>query len=277
MENNIDSHRIEVLDQQLKPTDNLASFAYTNALLRLLAHINYPIIHFWTLEDTLILGLADQRLPYLKDALNFLEQQSYHYFIRNSGGLAVISNAGILNVSIFLPQVNTTMSIDESYQEMTDLINAAFPELNLNALEIDHSYCPGKFDLSVNGQKIGGMSQRRNQNGVVIMLYLSITGNQPARGELVANFYAHGLQTAENKWNFPDVWPQTMTNIDDLLNQPLTVAAAKQRILAVLKKQSINIGTQALQQSMQQPEFQTFLEYETIQMQQRQTKLKGDD
>ncbi|WP_439646529.1 hypothetical protein [Paucilactobacillus hokkaidonensis] len=109
------------------------------------------------------------------------------------------------------------------------------------------------------------------------MLYLSITGNQPARGELVANFYAHGLQTAENKWNFPDVWPQTMTNIDDLLNQPLTVAAAKQRILAVLKKQSINIGTQALQQSMQQPEFQTFLEYETIQMQQRQTKLKGDD
>lgn len=153
MENNIDSHRIEVLDQQLKPTDNLASFAYTNALLRLLAHINYPIIHFWTLEDTLILGLADQRLPYLKDALNFLEQQSYHYFIRNSGGLAVISNAGILNVSIFLPQVNTTMSIDESYQEMTDLINAAFPELNLNALEIDHSYCPGKFDLSVNGQK----------------------------------------------------------------------------------------------------------------------------
>ncbi|WP_137597987.1 lipoate--protein ligase family protein [Paucilactobacillus kaifaensis] len=275
MQNKINYHHIEILDQQLKPNNNLASFAYTNALLRLLAHIDYPIVHFWTLEDTLILGLADQRLPYLSDALNELSQQQYHYFIRNSGGLAVISNAGILNVSLFLPQVNAKITIDESYQEMTDLINAAFPELDINAFEIEHSYCPGKFDLSVNGQKIGGMSQRRNQNGVVIMLYLSVSGDQSARGKLVADFYAHGLKQAENKWNFPDVWPQTMVDLDDLLNQPLSVSAAKTRILAVLKRQDITTGTLDLQQKMQQPEFQTFLDYETSQMQQRQDKLKG--
>lgn len=275
MQNQINYHHIEILDQQLKPTDNLASFAYTNALLRLLAHLSYPVIHFWTLEDTLILGLADQRLPYLSAALAEVQRQKYHYFIRNSGGLAVISNAGILNVSLFFPQVNTNISIDESYQEMTDLINAAFPELDISAFEIEHSYCPGKFDLSVNGQKIGGMSQRRNQNGVVIMLYLSITGDQAARGRLVADFYAHGLKQAENRWNFPDVWPQTMVNLDDLLNQPLSVAAAKTRILTVLKHQDIVTGALDLQQKMQQPEFQTFLEYETNQMQQRQDKLKG--
>lgn len=275
MKNTIDYHHIEVLDQHFQPTDNVASFAYTNALLRLLAHIDYPIIHFWTLEQTLILGLADQRLPHLATALAGLQRANYHYFIRNSGGLAVISNEGILNVSLFLPQVNEAISVDESYQEMTDLINDAFPELNLNAFEIEHSYCPGKFDLSVNGQKIGGMSQRRNQNGVVIMLYLSITGDQNARGQLVANFYQHGLQDDENKWNFPEVWPETMVNLEDLLNQPLSVTAAKNRILTVLKKQNIVTGSLTLQQTMQQPEFQTYLDYETGQMHQRQTKLKG--
>lgn len=275
MQNKINYQHIEILDQQFMPNDNLASFSYTNALLRLLAHINYPIIHFWTLEDTLILGLADQRLPYLSAALHALNQQHYHYFIRNSGGLAVISNAGVLNVSLFFPQVSPAISIDASYQEMMDLINAAFPELDINAFEIEHSYCPGKFDLSVNGQKIGGMSQRRNQKGVVVMLYLSVTGNQTARGQLVADFYARGLKDAENKWNFPDVWPQTMVNLADLLAQPLSVATAKTRILTVLKRQAIVIDSLDLQQKMVQPEFQTFLNYETNQMQQRQDKLKG--
>ena len=51
---------ISIVDQKLKPAHNLDSFAYTNALLTKLSET--PILHFWMLQDTLILGMTDQRL-----------------------------------------------------------------------------------------------------------------------------------------------------------------------------------------------------------------------
>ena len=38
--------------QPLTPADNLSSFIYTNALLRSANELKYPLLHFWTLEDT---------------------------------------------------------------------------------------------------------------------------------------------------------------------------------------------------------------------------------
>ena len=113
------------------------------------------------------------------------------------------------------------------------MVAAAFPELTIATGEITHSYCPGSFDLSVNQQKIGGISQRRNANGVVVMLYLSVNGNQLTRGELIRDFYSRGLQGVDNKWHFPDIWPTAMTTLADLLHQSLTVADTKQRLLNV--------------------------------------------
>lgn len=230
-------------DQALTVKNNLSSFVYTNALLDHSADFNVNLIHFWSLTDTVILGLKDQRLPHLQDALAFLKQRGFHYFMRNSGGLAVVSDTGVLNFSIFLPWhlVGRELKIDEAYQVMTDIISQAFPELTIETGEIKHSYCPGTFDISVNGQKIGGMAQRRNKNGAVVMLYLSVCGNQTSRGELIRDFYSHGLQNEENKWHFPDVWPTAMTTVEELLHQPLTMQDAKQRLAGVFTNQQADI------------------------------------
>lgn len=232
-----------ILNQTLHPHNNLTSFVYTNALLDHSADLSVPLLHFWTLTDTVILGLKDQRLPHLQDAEDFLDQHDYHFFMRNSGGLAVVSDSGVLNCSLFLPW-NVTgheLQIDQAYQIMFDLISAAFPELKIETGEITHSYCPGTFDVSVNGQKIGGMAQRRNKNGVVVMLYLSVNGNQTTRGELIRDFYSHGLQAENNKWHFPDVWPTAMTTVAELLSKPISIAEAQQRIGAVFTNHSGDI------------------------------------
>ena len=100
---NISNQHVEIFDQPLKPANNLSSFTYTNAILRASDQLPSPVLHFWTLEDTVILGLKDQRLPHLSTALNYLSNKGLHYFIRNSGGLVVASDSGILNFSIFLP------------------------------------------------------------------------------------------------------------------------------------------------------------------------------
>lgn len=235
---------IAVLNQPLVPHNNLSSFIYTNALLDHSNDLPVPLLHFWTLEDTVICGLKDQRLPHLTEAEQFLHAHHYHYFLRNSGGLAVVSDAGVLNCSLFLPWhiIGHELAIDQAYQIMYELISNAFPELSIATGEITHSYCPGSFDLSVNGQKIGGMAQRRNQAGVVVMLYLSVNGNQTARGELIRDFYTNGLQQVTNQWHFPDVWPSAMVTIADLLQQPLSMGEAKQRITNIFKQHQANIN-----------------------------------
>lgn len=257
--------------QPLLPQNNIISFIYTNAILRSSKALSAPLLHFWTLEDTVILGLKDQRLPHLATGLTLLRQRGYHYFLRNSGGLAVVSNNGILNCSLFFPWhlEEHQLTIDEAYQRMITVIQAAFPELKIETGEVTHSYCPGSFDVQVNGQKIGGISQRRNMDGVVVMLYLSITGDQLSRGKLIRDFYAAGLQDTPNKWHFPDVWPAEMTNLADLLGQPLTVATAQERLRGVFNLSD----SQAFQQFTWQPQFIKYLNDERIAISKLQERL----
>lgn len=272
---NILNQHVETFNQPLKPVNNLSSFTYTNAILQDSELLSSPVLHFWTLEDTIILGLKDQRLPHLVSALNYLSAKGLHYFIRNSGGLAVASDSGILNFSIFIPWhvIGGELKIEEAYQVMTDVVSAAFPELTIKTGEITHSYCPGTFDLSVNGQKIGGMSQRRNKSGVVVMLYLSVNGPQMLRGEIIRDFYTKGLQDEENKWQFPDIWPTSMTTLEELLGKPLTLEDASQRLLNLFNDR----GQQQLQQTMWSQTFTQYLAQELSTITRLQERLQGEE
>ncbi|MBB1062205.1 biotin/lipoate A/B protein ligase family protein [Limosilactobacillus fastidiosus] len=272
---NIANQHVEIFCQPLKPENNLSSFTYTNALLQVSEQLISPVLHFWTLENTVILGLKDQRIPHLPTALNYLSAKGIHYFIRNSGGLAVASDSGILNFSIFLPWhiIGRELKIDEAYQVMTDVVSVAFPEITVKTGEITHSYCPGTFDLSVNGQKIGGMSQRRNKSGVVIMLYLSINGPQTLRGEIIRNFYSKGLQEEENRWHFPDIWPTAMTTIEELIGGSLSLNDAKQRLLNVF----IDRGNQQLRQVMWSDNFIQYLGQESTTINRLQERLQREE
>lgn len=261
--------------QPLPPADNLSSFIYTNALLQSANQLAHPLLHFWTLQDTVILGLKDQRLPHLSSALRLLNHRGYHYFMRNSGGLAVVSDDGILNLSIFYPWhlEDHELTIDQAYQNMVDLIKAAFPTLSVATGEITHSYCPGSFDISVNGQKIGGISQRRNKLGVVVMLYLSVCGNQQDRGILIRDFYDEGLQQESNKWHFPDVWPGAMTTVAKVTDTPLTVSDVIKKI-----QTAANISdSTSLNSIMWSPDFITLLDKELTSMIKLQERLKKED
>lgn len=266
------TNQLNILDQYFKPADNLQAFAYTNALLNTLPLINSPILHFWMLDQTLILGMKDQRLPNLTTDLQRLTTNHYHYFVRNSGGLAVISDQGVLNVSLFLPAKEQPLAVDNAYRQMTGLVQRAFPAIDIVAQEVQHSYCPGKFDLAVNSIKVGGMSQRRNQHGTVVMLYLSVNGNQQQRGQLVKDFYQAGLLNHENQWGFPDVWPESMTTLSQLVNHEITVNAAK---LAITNALTETFSRQAvdLAPRLQTPEFGAHLNHELANMTRRQSKL----
>ncbi|XKL57775.1 hypothetical protein V4M49_11190 [Levilactobacillus brevis] len=62
------------------------AFGYTNALLDLVAELKQPILHFWTMQPTVIMGLKDKRLPDLTAAIKAIQRHGYDYVLRNSGG-----------------------------------------------------------------------------------------------------------------------------------------------------------------------------------------------
>ena len=264
---------VQLLDTPLSRQDQLASFGLTNSLLTVTETTQQALLHFWTLPPTLILGLKDKHLPDLSAALQSITKNGYDYFLRNSGGLCVVSDGGILNVSLFLPQAQTRLPIDAAYEIMKSLISRAFPQLTIASYEITHSYCPGDFDLSVDGRKFAGISQRRTPGGLVVMAYISVTGDQQFRGALVRDFYQIGLAGQPNQWDFPVVWPESMANLDTLLAQPLTIATAKKAILEALVANDVTLDSKTLPAMIKTESFNHQYQNELQRMVKRQRAL----
>lgn len=217
-----------ILTQHFEKSAGPRAFAHANSLLALSRERQQPIIHFWTLADNVILGMMDTKLPDYPQAVATLDAAHYAHFVRNAGGLGIVANAGVLNVSFYLPNMADQLSINAAYALMHQLFSAAFAAypVTIDHFEVTHSYCPGEYDLSIHGRKFAGIAQRRAKNGIAVFLYASITGNQQARGELMHSFYTAGQAHRQSRWSFPKVIPDTMANLADLLNAPLTVATA---------------------------------------------------
>lgn len=229
-------------------------FALTDAFIQQTVATQQPILHFWSTNPLVILGMMDTKLPDFEPALSVLKEAQHGYVVRNSGGLAVVSDPGVLNLSLVFPEEDQRISINEGYRRMHYLIEQTFSVYGktIDAIEIPDSYCPGEYDLSIDGRKIAGISQRRIKGGVAIMIYLSVNGDQTKRGELIRSFYQTGLAGKETKWSFPDVRPDSMTTLEEAFNTSFSVTQVKHSIALTLQNLTIQLGTGMYTESIHQ-------------------------
>lgn len=217
----------------------LDPFADTGAILHFVSEEKIAVAHFWTTPKTVILGLQDQRLKNLAGGLDLLDDKKYIYYLRNSGGLGVVTDPDILNFTLFLPHKDN-ISIDAAYEKMYQIMKTAFSE-RIQTGEVKRSYCPGSFDLSIDNKKIAGISQRRSADAVAIMAYISITGDQKERSQLMKDFYEISNYPVHPKISFPNIDIHCMENLDILTQQKLTVPIAKEKILLALNNNDYSI------------------------------------
>lgn len=187
-----------------------------------------PVVRTWVHYNTVVLGIQDTKLPHLRDAVSFLKTQKYNVIVRNSGGLAVVLDDGVLNISLIFPETTKAIDINQGYEAMWQLIQAMFSDYSkaIEAREIVGSYCPGSYDLSIAGKKFAGISQRRVRGGVAVQIYLCINGSGSARAELIRRFYELGLKGETTKFAYPTIVPSTMASLSELLNEELTISSA---------------------------------------------------
>ncbi|HZH62488.1 MAG TPA: lipoate--protein ligase family protein [Metabacillus sp.] len=194
----------------------------------------------WVHHQTIVLGIQDTKLPFLDEGIQFLKDQGYPVIVRNSGGLAVVLDKDVLNISLIFPESEKGIDIDRGYDAMLDLIKHMLKDYgaNIEAREIVGSYCPGSYDLSINGKKFAGISQRRLRGGVAVQIYLCVTGSGEERADLIRQFYEISLKKEQTKFVFPTIKPETMSSLSDLLGVDLTVEKLLYQLLVTLKEHS---------------------------------------
>lgn len=204
----------------------LESFAADDTLCHLVGQGQSPAtIRTWVHDQSVVLGIQDHRLPHIQEGMALLKKRGFEPIIRNSGGLAVVLDPGVLNISLVLSEREEKIDINTGYEIMVTLIKRLFPQVadKIEAYEIVGSYCPGSYDLSIAGKKFAGISQRRLRQGIAIQIYLCIEGSGVERAMLVRDFYEVSLQGEKTKFQYPIIKPEVMASLNELLDESLTV------------------------------------------------------
>ncbi|MDP4551497.1 lipoate--protein ligase family protein [Alkalihalobacillus macyae] len=229
-----------VIDQStLGPSfDALQSFAMDDTLCNSAGSGDSPpIMRSWVHHNTIVLGIQDTRLPYFDEGVHYLKQQGYRVIVRNSGGLAVVLDAGVLNLSLVFAEKQQQIDIDTGYDAMVDFVEHILAPYNVTIedREIVGSYCPGRYDLSIDGRKFAGISQRRLRGGVAVQVYLCVDGSGSERAKVIQEFYHRAVQGEPTKFTYPEIVPETMASLSELIGEDLTAGDLMMQTLKTLK------------------------------------------
>lgn len=227
---------VRLIDHRLDEFKVWESFAVDDALAESIhQEKSGPVVRVWTHPKSVVLGIADSRVPYLFEAAEWLLSQGYQPIVRNSGGLAVVLDEGVLNISLLLNDQGS-MGIHESYRKMVRFVKALLADWTdeIEAYEIATSYCPGDYDLSIDGKKFAGISQRRIRNGIAIQIYLSVSADHGARAQVIREFYQIGVRGEETRFDYPLVDPGVMESLETILGLPITVDEIVQKLREIL-------------------------------------------
>lgn len=211
-------YRLGVIKHCIPSRDKYRPFAIDDTIMQAMGRSQFPydvLLHFWPTEPLVILGMQDTRLPFFADAVAYLNHCGYPVIVRPSGGLAVVSDPGVLNLSLLIHASKEKPEIFKAYSCLTTILSSVFQpyDTTLEVGEVKTSYCPGKYDVSINQQKIAGLSQRRIGNAVGLFMYISLSGSQNDRGTLIREFYRIGLGSETTHIQYPNVHPDTMTTV----------------------------------------------------------------
>lgn len=232
-----------IIDHFITKDNFFYPFTIDDTVLSQLNKQNLPVkqlLHFWPSEPTVFLGGMDMRTPHIDTGLDYLiHDQGLHPVIRPAGGLAVVSDPGILNFTYLVHPEEERLSIDTAYHLLVAALDKIFTTYGyqLTTGEVARSYCPGKFDVSLKGKKIAGIAQRRIGKAVGIYVYISLSGDQKARGQLIKNFYQHAIQGEETTAHYPDITPDCMANVADFIPELADSETFKQALITSLANQ----------------------------------------
>ncbi|GKU76177.1 lipoate--protein ligase family protein [Paenibacillus sp. L3-i20] len=242
---------------ELEHIDPFYSFALDELLCHNAGKGGPPICHIWRHPQAFILGHRDSRLPEAKKAQHWLESQGWATIVRNSGGAAVPLDTGVVNISLIFPKDNVLdHHFHDDFEHMYELISEALRSTKriIEKGEIAGAYCPGDFDLSIDGYKFCGIAQRRKTHASIIQAFVVAEGSGSNRADFVSSFYDIAA-SGHNDLGHPIVVGNSTASLEELAG--LGPQAANQfadAIQAVIRSRQSEEGVNASSMNLRLPE-----------------------
>lgn len=204
------------------PEDIMFPLAWEEMMCRRVGEGEAPIMHIWRHPYALTIGMRDRRLPRAPQAMDKLRREGCSVAVRVSGGAAVPLDEGVVNVSLILPNPDRKLELHGDFERMVSLIaGAASPWTSESkAGEIAGAFCPGDYDVSVNGRKFCGIAQRRQTKAYILTAFVIAEGSGEERRRLAREFYDEASGILKPGQAYPEVREGSMGSLDELAGVP---------------------------------------------------------
>ena len=182
------------------------------------------LLHIWRHPHAIVLGLRDRRLPGAEQAMKRLRNEGWSVCVRPSGGAAVALDSGVVNLSFIVPNRTRRLEIHDDFKVMASFIREAVRPWSSEAYagEIEGSFCPGDYDISIEGRKFCGIAQRRQAKATIITAFVLVEGSGRDRADSVRSFYEEASMGL--KEGYPLVTSDAMGSLQELAGVPSSVA-----------------------------------------------------
>lgn len=128
-----------------------------------------PSLMVWRCQPAFLVTRTETRLPHFDGAAAEIQAAGWPVFLRKSGGGACPVGSGTVQVSM-IEAAFAAATMNAKYAALTKLIQStlSFFQIVCRTGSVAGAYCPGSYDLAVQGKKIAGMSQHwfRNRCGI---------------------------------------------------------------------------------------------------------------
>jgi lipoate-protein ligase A len=151
----------------------------------------------WRCTAALLVTLSETRLLRFDETAAQMQAVGWPVVVRKSGGGTCPVGPGTVQIAtIEVAPPDATMGI--RYEALAKLLHStlAWFRIDCRIAPVPGAYCPGRYDLSVEGRKIAGMAQRwfRNRQGVrcvIVSASLNVEESPDGLASVVNEFCAN--------------------------------------------------------------------------------------
>ena len=120
-----------------------------------------PCIYINSTPRCLVTTVRESRMCNFEEARRALSDQGWPVVVRCTGGSCVPQGPGMINFSVIHPKIKG-WNLEDGYKLLCEVMKKLLESYGVNATtgEVAGSFCDGRYNLQVGGQKLLGTAQR---------------------------------------------------------------------------------------------------------------------
>jgi octanoyl-[GcvH]:protein N-octanoyltransferase len=120
-----------------------------------------PCLCIYRAPQCLVTTVRESRMNNFAEACRALAAEGWPVIVRCTGGSCVPQGPGVINFSIIHPKIRGWY-LDDGYKLLCDFLTHFLASYGLTVTtgEIPGSFCDGRYNLQIGGQKLVGTAQR---------------------------------------------------------------------------------------------------------------------